>query len=101
MKKILYTVLGLIVSSKTNGKKAPTPAALISELNFLEQMVAEHQKSMSIISLTSETDLVLFDSEEFDNELRNRQIKRMEWWNVNAPQVFETELKEIGDNLLV
>ena len=75
MKKILIIVSALLLSA--NSKEVPTPSALISELNFLIEKFTPNEISENTISLHDDnSDLVLFDSEEFDNELRTRQTVR-------------------------
>jgi hypothetical protein len=49
MKKILLTVFVLLVSASS--KKVPTPAALISELNFLIEKFTPNEFSEGMISL--------------------------------------------------
>ena len=97
MKKILFAST-LFLSA--DSKKAPTPLALIAELNFLESLINDHEITKKQVTIVEDSDLILFNSEEFDTELKTRQQERMEWWNVNAASVFEQELASIGDNLL-
>ena len=75
MKKILLGVFVLLESASS--KNVKTPAALISELNFLIEKFTPNEISEGTISLPEDnSELVLFDSEEFDNELRTRQTAR-------------------------